>query len=1132
MSKQLLLFVLGMLPLGISFGQQMDQKMLPSGSGGMNQSMGNLASPNLFDGSANVNIPIHEFGAFGISLSYNTKGVPVEELSGQIGTHWVLNAGGSITRNVKDIPDEANREYDDPVNANNIKYSILGRAHVYNAQGSQPLRQYWDGENDEFNVSAGSLQFTFKVGKNGYIFTYPENRYKITPIANSYNPNGINMYDKFEITDEQGTKYTFGTKAEEMSGNIVFGNTGISGGLGLAADFYYTPKWFLDKVEFTNGQAIHYTYEYMDYPEFGSGTEGLRLYRTRSRNYLSNGSDDWDPEQDPVYMADLQESTYNLTSIQYPDNTTVNFIFDQGAGYQPACMKSIKQIEISQGENCIKYRINKAYLKQGANYSHFAEEEPFDNGCNYNPVQMGNKRMILKGIDILSCDESNIQPYYSFEYSNVAPPSRLGNNRDFFGYCNGILNDGVSGDNLYPTNCKSPFDASNGPTGDCNRCTATDVNIMTALCLTKVKNAYGGSLSFQYELHSGLVSVTDGLTGMPDPDLNYTNHLFLGKNAADGLRLKRTIAEDKYRPGSKLITTYTYAGGQFFLNGGYYAYPSVKDINGNITRYKATTNWVSAHQLINGSNHGYSQVTVTSTDISGNMLSKTIHYFSNFKEGNTLNYKAINPQLTEKHYFQAPYTDKQYIMDWKVGLPLKTETYDKGGNITSRTTNLYDTETDQDFITAETWLGVNTHRMRISVTGASGTPYNNTNYGIMDPVYNFAIDNYVPFRGKALLVSTTSEKFLSNSYATTDVVEFFYDGKRNLIRTRTRNSKNEYFLTKNIYNYQVSGAATLTALTNAGFEKVVSTERWKEGNMSQGDQLLDANITTFTYNSGILSTQKVQSLQSLAPVSYNDYTNSGAAVYNRILTAYNNPAQPLSNFRVASEVLQYDDKHNPVETQLGGQGSYLSMIWDPATGNKLAEANCKKNEMAFSGFESENKGNWTYDAGFVEDAANMNIERIDGRKVLRVVNVQSAPLSIAGLTPNKEYTFTFWYKGPSMPVLAGGGLSAIPYTELYAANGWKYYQARFTPVNGNAVGFGAISNGGGSPFSYYLDDVRIFPTGATMSCMNYEPLRGLSSSVDPSGRITYYEYDAFGRVKLTRDQEGRILAKKDYHIAQ
>jgi YD repeat-containing protein len=1130
MKKYLFFGLLGILFLNPTKGQSQapaDQKMLVSPSGGLNSSLGNLLSPSLFDGTANISIPIHSFstsyGDFGISLSYNTKGVTVDELSGPVGTHWNLNAGGYITRNVKDVPDELYMPYTGNSSTYDY-YTILGRQNQY-ALSSQASNQYWDGQNDEFIVSAGSLQFSFMMGKNGYTLNSSQNRCKITTV--SYNSSGITGmitgYQHFIIDDEQGTKYFF-SEAEQTVGNFYTGDPSSGGG-----QYNYTSKWKMDSVIFANGQKITYDYDEIGYPD------QLELYKTLSKKdalgaplatstYNSPLFDGWSQVEADGYYA-------ILTAIHYPDNTTATFVFDQTPANGVGCSKSIKQIEIGQGgSSCLKYRFNKAYLQQDPANPNFAQEMPFDKACDFNqPAQ----RMVLKGIDMLSCDESTTEPYYSFEYANTAPPSRWGNNRDFFGYCNSIPSSGSLNAyfNEIPT-YNSPFGGVQGQPANSNKDNTTNASILSALCLTKMKNAYGGSLSFLYETNSGLVSVTDpilgmtgtGIAGMPNPN---TDNLFLGKDANDGLRLRATVSEDPYHPGNNVITAYTYSGGERFLNGGYFSYPTAVDANGNITAYMSTNNWVSPHQLINGSNHGYSQVTVTTTDNNNFQLSQTVHYFTNLYDDNQegLGY-GLRTVLngSSKNYFQLPYTDKQYIRDWEIGLPTKTEEYDQHGNIISRTTNVF--ESHANFTAAQVALGFNTNILRVAPSPTQ--PVNVLTLPVI------ATDVFLPYAGISLLTSTTTEKFVSNIVSVNDVVTYKYDDRNNLITTVTRNSKGEYFRMQNVYNYNVTGTSTLTNMTNDGLEKIVSVERWKGTAVpSSSDLLLDASITGYNYQNGKIWTQKLNTLQSLLPISYNTYTNSGASPYINIVNAYSYPTQPPVNFQEVSEVTQFNTKGNPIETRLLNQNLYKAMIWDTLTGDKIVEANnARAQDIGFTSFEPGQSyytfvlfdfvtnGGFSYRAG----ATNFPSDPISGTAVLRLspvapYNYVTSPTMQAG----KEYIISLWSKNGA-PVLSNGSQTAV-FTNMYTLNDWVYYQTKITPTVTGTWSFTTST-------LLYLDEIRLFPSNATMQSSVYTTPFGPSSTTDATGRITYYEYDAMGRQTIVRDQDGNILSKKILHIGQ
>ena len=54
---------------------------------------------------------------------------------------------------------------------------------------------------------------------------------------------------------------------------------------------------------------------------------------------------------------------------------------------------------------------------------------------------------------------------------------------------------------------------------------------------------------------------------------------------------------------------------------------------------------------------------------------------------------------------------------------------------------------------------------------------------------------------------------------------------------------------------------------------------------------------------------------------------------------------------------------------------------------------------------------------------------------------------------------------------------------------------------------------------------------AQLTGYTYNPLVGMTSQTDPSGRTVYYEYDGLNRLVRTRDEQGHILSQQQYHYA-
>jgi len=56
--------------------------------------------------------------------------------------------------------------------------------------------------------------------------------------------------------------------------------------------------------------------------------------------------------------------------------------------------------------------------------------------------------------------------------------------------------------------------------------------------------------------------------------------------------------------------------------------------------------------------------------------------------------------------------------------------------------------------------------------------------------------------------------------------------------------------------------------------------------------------------------------------------------------------------------------------------------------------------------------------------------------------------------------------------------------------------------------------------------------GAQLSYYTYEPLKGMTSATDPSGRTTYYNYDGFGRLREVKDTQDKTRESYEYHYGQ
>lgn len=105
--------------------------------------------------------------------------------------------------------------------------------------------------------------------------------------------------------------------------------------------------------------------------------------------------------------------------------------------------------------------------------------------------------------------------------------------------------------------------------------------------------------------------------------------------------------------------------------------------------------------------------------------------------------------------------------------------------------------------------------------------------------------------------------------------------------------------------------------------------------------------------------------------------------------------------------------------------------------------------------------------------------------------------------------------------------SYVDYVTTSVANQWVYIEKDITvPADVTRLNVRIDNNGGGT---VWFDDVRLHPSSARMTTYTYDPLVGMTSETDENNVTTFYEYDAFNRLKCIKDQFGNIRKSYIYH---
>lgn len=222
------------------------------------------------------------------------------------------------------------------------------------------------------------------------------------------------------------------------------------------------------------------------------------------------------------------------------------------------------------------------------------------------------------------------------------------------------------------------------------------------------------------------------------------------------------------------------------------------------------------------------------------------------------------------------------------------------------------------------------------------------------------------------------------------------------------------------------------------------------------------------------------------------------------LTATNTSSSMDSRYRLRGQFSSYDSKGN-VAQYAQEKGPANSFLWDYS--GQLMTASVQHgamNDIAYTSFEAENKGNWTYSGATVADATSPTGQRayiMTGGNVVK-----------AGLSSGTSYVLTYWANSAAASGISGGSAAAI------RTNGsWTQYRRVLTGVT-------SVTLSG----TYRIDDLRLYPLGAQMTTYTHTPMVGMSSQTDPSGRTLYYEYDSFQRLIAIRDMDGKLLDSYKY----
>ncbi len=441
-----------------------------------------LVDVGLSTGTPNVSIPLHTFTttnlSLPISLSYNSNGVKVDQVSTWVGLSWSLNAGGVITRFVRDEADDFDGE----------EFPYPENFGATNPQALEYLKiadnvNHFDSEPDlfAFNFNGNSGKFMFD--QTGVVVIMPYQNLKVERTVDQQEGT-----DVFVITTPDGVTYTFGSP--EYTRTYSMG-----AGCGNSFDYKQT-AWYLTRIDHPQGDFIELTYD-----GFGQYSYAVSVSQTIPKFLSRFGGPSCDP-------------------CDYFEEVTCTTMAEVTGGY----LKSISSPEFGQIEflatrnrqDIGDYKLDNIYIKNRSG----ERVKSFSFNYTYSPTNYPesfldeygtHRRMFLSSVNENDFADNAIRNH-SFEYNDInALPSRLSFSQDHWGYFNGANNSYfVPYDkfNIRDTLGRRVFDGIGG-----NR--DPDWNATAKGILTKITYPTGGYSSLFYEPNDYLGTQTVNANPIP-----------------------------------------------------------------------------------------------------------------------------------------------------------------------------------------------------------------------------------------------------------------------------------------------------------------------------------------------------------------------------------------------------------------------------------------------------------------------------------------------------------------------------------------------------------------------------------------------------------------------------------------
>lgn len=1146
-----------------AFGQDMPKIIPPSPNAAALGKYGDIPV-SLYSGTADITVPLYEIKsgdiAVPITLSYHTGGIRLNELAGWTGLGFAFNAGGVISRSVMGADDLLT------IGSNTgpeikSKGSLTRGTKVF--MGDVPstlVIQSSKGEEFDFSNVFGSMDgYDFEYDIFTYNFLGRSGKFIVNhagqPVLEKDEDIQIELfpeagYKRFKITDERGFVYYF--KAIEM----ITIEQPIS-----------TPavSWYLTRIESPKGYSVDFAYNAGSSPRVGQIQESSTIACMSS----------------PSATIERTASSMSYANALVLDSIT----FEHGS--VDVLLDNVREDYTGQKITGIKVRSKasgRVIKEVSFAYDYFLKNITSNPGAQYKRLKLVSVTETAGGIAI---------PPYRFSYYEPESVGQgefmyVGSNSvDHWGYYNGIVNTW-----LLPK-FSGNIDVGNGNTfatlPGANR--IADYNSKArAFSLKEIVYPTGGRTTLELETNTYEYSYND-VVEEPEPEyitadtilrwddpgtisgsINLTRaegaiDVSIGfmPTSAENWQAVKLIGEEKiwvqigsFRrdvtgdfvnqqcPDNVSVCTLTtqLSGPGIYDYAGHIA--SDPNIEALFSMISVRLSWTQKkfQQGSNDNKRGYGGglrvSSMTTYDENGNRIGVKSYSYDYYKDSNG---DQINEQHSYGRRISYPVYTSYNVVSSIVGtggvefcktfsrysnsvMPLTTSVgYDQVvetlidyslRNRSTRTVHIFENKPDSAY------------QYAVAPGLLDGLPNG------VDDMHPFGIQN-ISYKTNGLLKSRIDYVFVNDDYQplqethnywTSSILMNYYslkqqsfDGGGGGTRIVTaypavRSERVVLARTVNILrDLQNNTAMTTEDLFEYGRKHVQQVKHTRQE--STGRTVSEYKIYPPDYENLTATTGGVKLLQEKHIIGnpVEEYTvaretpSAPDKVLKGTLTTYKTdkpvpdvvysleatPTPPLSQFMLSNSVqgtfskdtrykprlnfVAYTDRGN-IKQVAKTNDAAVAYLWAYNESYPIAEVkNCSADKFVYQGFEQE-----------------------------------TANVSPNARTGTKSYTSTYTV------VLPAAGTYTLTYWKKTGTGSWKLVSVSNVTSNQVIGGSGAL-----------IDEVRLFPVGASMSTYTYDPLVGVTSMTDANNVTIYYDYDSLQRLWLVKDQAGNIVKRYTYN---